>query len=151
MYRGYKACCKGNFQAIVDPNVTLTLQQASYVAQRAVITLKLWIASGFLKVAPKQPGERKIHVFVGDLLEALEKPVRNRRSKSGRGRKGRFKQKARWYVRHLERMRLRRLLELSTERDRRLAAHAAYCRKHYDPAARRAKYLRQKEKLNGRA
>lgn len=135
----------------MDPNVTLTLQQASYVAQRAVITLKLWIASGFLKVAPKQPGERKIHVFVGDLLEVLEKPVRNRRSKSGRGRKGRFKQKARWYVRHLERMRLRRLLETRDEQEKRRASHRAYCRKHYDRAARRAKYLRQKEKLNGRA
>ena len=135
----------------MDPNVTLTLQQASYVAQRAVITLKLWIASGFLRVAPKQPGERKIHVFVGDLLEALEKPVRNRRSKSGRHRKGRFKQKARWYIRHLEHMRLRRLLESRSERERRLAVHAAYCRKHYDPAARRARYLKRKAKLNGRA
>ena len=135
----------------MDPNVTLTLQQASYVAQRAVITLKLWIASGFLKVAPKQPGERKIHVFVGDLLEALEKPIRNRRSKSGRHRKGRFKQQARWYVRHLERMRLRRVLETGVEQRRRLAAHAAYCRKHYDPVARRARYLKRKAKLNGRA
>ena len=135
----------------MDPNVTLTLQQASYVAQRAVITLKLWIASGFLKVAPKQPGERKIHVFVGDLLEVLEKPVRNRRSKSGRHRKGRFKQHARWYVRHLERMRLRRVLETSDEHARRKAVHAAYCRKHYDPAARRARYLAKKAKLNGRA
>ena len=135
----------------MDPNVTLTLQQASYVAQRAVATLKLWIASGFLKVAPKQPGERKIHVFVGDLLEVLEKPVRNRRSKSGRHRKGRFKQRARWYVRHLERLRLHRLLETPEQRDRRLAVHAAYCRKHYDPAARRARYLAKKAKLNGRA
>ena len=130
----------------MDPNVTLTLQQASYVAQRAVITLKLWIASGFLKVAPKQPGERKIHVFVGDLLEVLEKPVRNRRSKSGRHRKGRFKQKARWYARHLERMRLRRLLESPSESARRLAAHAMYCREHYDPAARRERYLKRKGK-----
>ena len=135
----------------MDPNVTLTLQQASYVAQRAVITLKLWIASGFLKVAPKQPGERKIHVFVGDLLEALEKPIRNRRSKSGRGRKGRFKQKARWYVRHLERMRLRRLLETPEERAHRTAVHGAYSKRHYDPAYRRARYLAKKAKLNGRA
>jgi len=135
----------------MDPNVTLTLQQASYVAQRAVITLKLWIASGFLKVAPKQPGERKIHVFVGDLLEVLEKPVRNRRSKSGRHRKGRFKQHARWYVRHLERMRLRRVLETSDEHARRKAVHAAYCRKHYDPVKRRERYLKRKAKLNGRA
>ena len=135
----------------MDPNVTLTLRQAAYVAQRAVITLKLWIASGFLKVAPKQPGERETRVFVGDLLEALEKPIRNKRSRSGRQRKGRFKQDARWYVRHLERMRLRRLLELPAERDHRLATLRAYDRKHYDPAKRRARYLAQKEKLNGRS
>lgn len=135
----------------MDPNVTLTLRQAAYVAQRAVITLKLWIASGFLKVAPKQPGERETRVFVGDLLEALEKPVRNRRSKSGKRRKGRFKQKSRWYIRHLERMQLRRLLESPEERAHRAAVQAAYDRKHYDPAARRARYLAQKEKLNGRS
>jgi hypothetical protein len=135
----------------MDPNTQLTLQEAAYVAQRAVITLRLWVASGFLKVVPKQPGDTRTHVFVGDLLEALEKPIRSRRSKSGRQRKGRFKQTARWYVRHLERMRLRRLLESPSESARRLAAHASYCRKHYDPAARRAKYLRQKAKLNGRA
>lgn len=135
----------------MDSNVTITLREAAYVAQRAVITLKLWIASGFLKVAPPQPGERKIHVFVGDLLEVLEKPVRNRRSKSGRGRKGRFKQKARWYVRHLERMRLRRLLETDAEREHRLAVHAAYCKRRYSKELRRAKYLKRKAKLNGRA
>ena len=135
----------------MDPNVTLTLQQASYVAQRAVITLKLWIASGFLKVAPKQPGERETRVFVGDLLEVLEKPIRNRRSKSGRQRKGRFNRQARWYVRHLERMRLRQLLETPEEHARRKVVHAAYCRKHYDPVKRRERYLKRKAKLNGRA
>lgn len=136
---------------MIDPNVTLTLREASYVAQRAVITLKLWVASGFLKVAPKQPGERETRVFVGDLLEALDRPVRSRRSKGGRSRKGRFKQKARWYVRHLERMRLRRLLETAAERERRRSVQAAYDAKRYDPAKRRARYLAQKEKLNGRS
>lgn len=135
----------------MDPNVTLTLRQASYVAQRAVITLKLWIASGFLKIAPKQPGEREIHVFVGDLLEVLEKPIRNSRSRTGRQRKGRFKQQARWYVRHLERMRLRRVLETPEEHARRKAVKAAYDARHYDPAKRREKYLKRKAKLNGRA
>ena len=135
----------------MDPNVTLTLRQAAYVADRAVITLRLWVASGFLKVAPKQPGEREIHVFVGDLLEVLEKPVRNRKSRSGRGRKGRQKQSARWYVRHLERMRLRRLLESDDDRARRRASVAAYDKKHYDPAKRRARYLAKKAKLNGRS
>lgn len=151
MYREYKRCRKSNFQAIMDPNVTLTLRQASYVAQRAVITLKLWIASGFLKIAPKQPGEREIHVFVGDLLEVLEKPIRNSRSRTGRQRKGRFKQQARWYVRHLERMRLRRVLETPEEHARRKAVKAAYDARHYDPAKRREKYLKRKAKLNGRA
>lgn len=136
---------------MIDPNVTLTLRQAAYVADRAVITLRLWIASGFLKVAPKQSGEREIHVFVGDLLEALEKPTRNSRSRSGRQRKGRQNQKARWYVRHLERMRLRRLLETSEERARRKAVVAEYDAKHYDPVKRRARYLARKEKLNGRS
>ena len=136
---------------MIDPNVTITLREASYVAQRAVITLKLWVASGFLKVAPKQPGERETRVFIGDLLEALDRPIRSRRSKGGRSRKGRFKQKARWYVRHLERMRLRRLLETAAERDRRLETMRAYDRKHYDPAKRRERYLRSKEKLNGRS
>jgi len=126
----------------MDPNVTLTLREASYVAQRAVITLRLWIASGFLKVAPKQPGERLIHVFVGDLLEALDKPTRNRKSRSGRQRKGRFKQKARWYIRHLERMRLRRLLETDVERRHRAATVAAYDKR---------RRLARKAKLNGRS
>lgn len=136
---------------MIDPNVTITLREASYVAQRAVITLKLWVASGFLKVAPKQPGEREIRVFIGDLLEALDKPIRNKRSRSGRQRKGRFKQKARWYVRHLERMRLRRLLASPEDISKRAAVQAAYDRKHYDPAKRRARYLKSKEKLNGRS
>lgn len=136
---------------MIDPNVTLTLRQAAYVADRAVITLRLWIASGFLKVAPKQSGEREIHVFVGDLLEALEKPTRNSRSRSGRQRKGRQNQKARWYVRHLERMRLRRLLETPEENSRRLAAMRLYSKEHYDPEKRRARYLARKEKLNGRS
>lgn len=136
---------------MIDPNVTITLREAAYVAQRAVITLKLWTASGFLKVAPKQPGERETRVFIGDLLEALEKPIRNRRSKSGKRRKGRFKQQARWYVRHLERMRLRRLLETPEQSARRAAVRAAYDARHYDPAKRREKYLKQKAKLNGRA
>lgn len=136
---------------MIDPNVTITLREASYVAQRAVITLKLWVASGFLKVAPKQPGEREIRVFIGDLLEALEKPIRNRRSRFNRQRKGRFKQHARWYVRHLERMRLRRLLETPDERHHRKAVQAAYDARNYDPAKRRARYLKSKEKLNGRS
>lgn len=135
----------------MDPNVQLTLQEAAYVAQRAVITLRLWVASGFLKVVPKQPGDTRTHVFVGDLLEALEKPIRSRRSKSGRQRKGRFKQKARWYVRHLERMRLRRLLETPAENEHRLATMRAYSKKRYDPEKRKARYLAQKAKLNGRS
>lgn len=136
---------------MIDPNVTITLREASYVAQRAIITLKLWVASGFLKVAPKQPGEREIRVFIGDLLEALDKPIRNKRSRSGRQRKGRFKQQARWYVRHLERMRLQRLLESPDQRAHRAAVQAAYDARHYDPAKRRARYLKSKEKLNGRS
>jgi len=135
----------------MDPNTQLTLQEAAYVAQRAVITLRLWVASGFLKVVPKQPGDTRTHVFVGDLLEALEKPIRSRRSKSGRQRKGRFKQQARWYIRHLERMRLRRLLETGVEREHRLASMRQYSKKHYDPEKRKARYLAQKAKLNGRS
>lgn len=135
----------------MDPNVQLTLQEAAYVAQRAVITLRLWVASGFLKVVPKQPGDTRTHVFVGDLLEALEKPIRSRRSKSGRQRKGRFKQTARWYVRHLERMRLRRLLETDEEGTARRRRMAEYSKAHYDPAKRRERYLAQKAQLNGRS
>ena len=135
----------------MDPNVQLTLQEAAYVAQRAVITLRLWVASGFLKVVPKQPGDRKVHVFVGDLLEALDRPVRSRRSKSGRGRKGRFKQNARWYVSHLERMRLRRLLETPEQSERRRLQKRAYNAKHYDPEKRKARYHAKKAQLNGRS
>lgn len=135
----------------MDPNTQLTLQEAAYVAQRAVITLRLWVASGFLKVVPKQPGDTRTHVFVGDLLEALEKPIRSRRSRSGRSRKGRFKQTARWYVRHLERLRLRRLLETADDRERRLAGMRAYSKKHYDPEKRKARYHAKKAQLNGRS